>query len=523
MPSSNLKTPGVYINEVDAFASSISLVQAQTAVPAFIGYTPQASFEGKSYTNTAQKITSFAEFQAIYCLPDNGNKKAKQYSPQYYLVQQKDQPVNTNYLTIEGLYYVVLPDPNTIYYLYNSIKLFFQNGGGDAYIISVGGYGAPSGNPIAPGSQIINPNVKLDDLLGGLELLKKEQEPTMYICPEATLLSVADNAALMQSMLLLNAEIQTAISIFDVIGGNKPDPVKYTNDIATFRESTGSDGLNYGAAYYPFLNTMVVPQADIDYTNLFGGDLLKLEPLLNTKANPNVNVASIIQTILVPAAPVLTTAQYNNALINSSKTYASILNYALTEANILPPSGALAGIITTVDNTLGVWNAPANVAIADVVSLPINLSAAQQENLNMDAVSGKSVNAIRDFTGRGILVWGARTLDGNSPDWRYIQVRRTMIMIAQSCKQALSASMFQPNDSNTWVTVTATINNFLKNLWQQGGLVGAKPNDSFFVNCGLGSSMTAQDILNGYLKVQIGVSITRPAEFIIISLEQQMQ
>jgi phage tail sheath protein FI len=521
MSSSKLMTPGVYINETDAFTNSF--VPVPTAVPAFIGYTPQASYQGKSYANTAQKITSFAEFQDIYCLPDKDNKKTKQYSPQYYLVQQKDQPVNTNFLTIEGLYYVVLPDPNTIYYLYNSIKLFFQNGGGDAYIISVGSYGAPSGNPITPGNQIINPNVKLDDLLTGLEVLRKEQEPTMYICPEATLLSVADNATLMQSMLLLNAEMQTAISIFDVIGGNKPDPVKYTNDIETFRNSTGSVGLNYGAAYYPFLNTMVVPQNDIDYTNLFGGDLLKLEPLLNTKNNPNVNVATIIQSILVPAAPVLTTAQYNNALINSSKTYATILNYALTEANILPPSAALAGIITTVDNTQGVWNAPANVTITNVVSLPINLSSAQQENLNLDAVSGKSVNAIRDFTGRGILVWGARTLDGNSQDWRYIQVRRMMIMVEQSCKKVLSAYMFQPNDNNTWITVTSAINNFLKNLWQQGGLIGAKPNDSFFVQCGLGTTMTAQDILNGCIKVQIGVAIVRPAEFIIISLDQQMQ
>ena len=102
----------------------------------------------------------------------------------------------------DGTYYSIVPDPNTIYYLYNSIKLFYDNGGGEAYIVAVGTYGAPSGNPMTPGDQIVNANVQLSDLTNGLALLKNEQDPTMYICPEATLLSVADNSVLMQKMLL---------------------------------------------------------------------------------------------------------------------------------------------------------------------------------------------------------------------------------------------------------------------------------------------------------------------------------
>ena len=140
-----------------------------------------------------------------------------------------------------------------------------------------------------PGDQIINPNVQLNDLLRGLALLTKEQEPTMYICPEATLLSVADNSTLMESMLLQSSSMGTSVSIFDIIGGNDPDPIGYMNDISTFRNNTGTTGLNYGAAYYPFIGTTIMQGSDIDYTNLFGGDINQLAAIINPASNPNAD------------------------------------------------------------------------------------------------------------------------------------------------------------------------------------------------------------------------------------------
>ena len=521
MDQSNLQTPGVYINEINAFPNSI--VPVATAVPAFIGYTPQALYNGKSYTNVAQRITSFAEFQAIYCLPDPPAPEdpAKQYAPQYYLVKQSTQPLKGDYLVIDGAYYSVVPDAATIYYLYNSLKLFYENGGGVAYIVSVGSYGASSGKAITPGEQIVNPNVSLADLLNGLALLKTELEPTMYICPEATLLSVEENGTLMQSMLLQCTQMQTAISIFDIIGGRDPDPVLYTNDISTFRSNTGETGLNYGTAYYPFICTTVLQQQDIDYTNLFGGDISALLPILNPVDNPNPAVAAIIANIQNPHSG-LTVKQNNNALLIASKTYAEIIDNVLADANILPPSGSMAGVITTVDNQEGVWQAPANTSIAGVVSLPISLSDAQQADLNVDAISGKSINAIRFFNRMGILVWGARTLDGNSLDWKYLPVRRTMNFIEQSCKLAAQAYIFEPNNKNTWQAVTAMISSFLTSLWKQGGLQGANASDAFSVACGLGTTMTSDDIVNGFMNVTIKVAVVRPAEFIVITFQQQM-
>jgi uncharacterized protein len=184
---------------------------------------------------------------------------------------------------------------------------------------------------------------------------------------------------------------------------------------------------------------------------------------------------------------------------------------------------AMAGIYTLVDNTRGVWKAPANVSVAMVNSPEVNITQHEQESMNVDVIAGKSVNAIRVFTGQGNLVWGARTLDGNSQDWRYINVRRTMMMMEQSLQLALRTYIFEPNDANTWVTVKSMAENFLFTLWRQGALAGTKPEEAYSVLVGLGSTMTAEDILEGYLKITILLALVRPAEFIEITLQQKQQ
>ncbi|NRF37411.1 phage tail sheath C-terminal domain-containing protein [Pedobacter foliorum] len=511
-----------YMSKLSDFP--ISVAPVATAVPAFIGYTPQAMYEGKSCMNVPQRISSFSDFEALYCFPNPAApaSQVKQYSPECYLVLRKEMPVDPDYLIINGDYYSVLPDPNTIYYLYNSVKLFYDNGGGDAYIVSVGTYGLPLGRPIISGTQLVNPNVKLAELMAGLQLLRNEQEPTLYICPEATLLSVAENGTLMKSMLLQCTETQTAMCLFDVIGGRNPDPGLYMQDILTFRNNTGVVGLDYGAAYYPFIGTSIMQTNDIDYTNLFGGDTKQLEPLLNPYGNPNPVAAQILANIASPSGTPLTVTQYHNALLNASETYKAITNLVLVTANILPPSGAMAGIITITDNQIGCWQAPANVSIVGATSLTISLSESQQASLNMDAITGKSINAIRFFNGIGILVWGARTLDGNSQDWKYIQVRRTLTFLEQSCKLACHPYVFQPNDKNTWEAVKSIIGSFLTSVWKEGGLMGSTPSDAFSVDCGLGVTMTGDDVLNGIMTVVVKVAVIRPAEFMVITFQQQM-
>ena len=122
----------------------------------------------------------------------------------------------------------------------------------------------------------------------------------------------------------------------------------------------------------------------------------------------------------------------------------------------------------------------------------------------------------------GILVWGARTLDGNSLDWKYLPVRRTLIYLEQSCKLATHAYVFEPNDKNTWEGVKAMISSFLTTVWKEGGLQGATAADAFQVECGLGTTMTSEDILLGFLRVTVKVAVTHPAEFIVLSFVQEM-
>jgi hypothetical protein len=174
-----------------------------------------------------------------------------------------------------------------------------------------------------------------------------------------------------------------------------------------------------------------------------------------------------------------------------------------------------------VDNTRGVWKAPANMSLQPVIDVTLTLNDRTQELLNVDATTGKSINAIRLFTGKGTLVWGARTLDGNSSEWRYLSVRRTTIMVGQSIKLSLRAFVFAPNDAGTWTKVRSMIENFLIVLWRQGALTGTKPQEAFAVQIGLGSTMTAQDISNGILKASVMLALIRPAEFLVLTFQQK--
>jgi phage tail sheath protein FI len=189
----------------------------------------------------------------------------------------------------------------------------------------------------------------------------------------------------------------------------------------------------------------------------------------------------------------------------------------------LPPSPAIAGIYVRVDRDRGVWKAPANVTVASVISPVVKISNNDQEILNIDPDAGKSINAIRDFTGKGTLVWGSRTLAGNDNEWRYVPVRRLFITIEESTRKATSFAVFEPNDATTWLKVKAMIESYLYGLWEQGALAGPKPESAYFVNVGLGKTMTTQDILEGRMNVEIGIAAVRPAEFIILRFSHKLQ
>ncbi|MEI6750917.1 MAG: phage tail sheath C-terminal domain-containing protein, partial [Bacteroidota bacterium] len=226
--------------------------------------------------------------------------------------------------------------------------------------------------------------------------------------------------------------------------------------------------------------------------------------------------------ILIIGSAVSYTKKLDQSLALSFPVYKSILAGVGNSLTTMPPSGAVVGVYAATDRTRGVWKAPANISLANVVAPSVIFTKSDLEKLNVDDVAGKSINAIRAFPGKGTLIYGARTLAGNDNEWRYISVRRFFNMVEESTKNATEAFVFEPNDANTWVKVQAMIENFLVTLWRQGALQGIKPEHAFYVAVGLGKTMTALDILEGRMIVEIGLAAVRPAEFIILRFSHKM-
>jgi phage tail sheath protein FI len=179
----------------------------------------------------------------------------------------------------------------------------------------------------------------------------------------------------------------------------------------------------------------------------------------------------------------------------------------------LPASGYVTGIYARTDNERGVWKAPANEVVRGITGLAFYVTTGEQDLLNP-----AGVNAIRRFEGRGIRIWGARTLSSD-PEKRYVNVKRFLIFMEASIDRGTQWVVFEPNSPETWSRVVDSVSAFLHTQWRSGALFGRKPEDAFFVRCDE-TTMTVDDIQNGRLICDIGVAIVRPAEFVIFRIEQ---
>lgn len=610
---STIKTPGVYVIEKNAFPPSVA--QVATAIPAFIGYTEFGPIE-------PTKISSMIEYEVLF--------------------GGAPPPTNITIDTTADTYDVTESQLK----LYNSLRLFYSNGGGDCYIVSIGHYDS------SPDFSASTP------FENGLALLESFDEPTLILSPDAINLSVANLGLLHKAALLQCSELMDRFTIMDVKIVTDLD-----TDLAAFRDQVGNRDLKYGAAYYPYLQSSfgyqfryrdivdggvdfraahssvseittaidafdayqsaldalasdwndakdANPKIDISddsnvetyHTSLWnllrpfgdvgGSTLLESETdnsitgslqslaqqifdfssAFNSLDNADVtavaNPGDFTSPWTIPPGAASSPNPYENQLNETATSdadfskvknhidklhnqivqslnslvsnlrdlelqeennlvamfpeYSGIIAKLNATMNTVPPSGAIAGVYAYVDANRGVWKAPANVSLNGIIGLTDDVNHKEQETMNVHE-TGKSINAIRKFTGKGLLVWGARTLDGNSNDWRYINVRRLANMMEESCKKAAFNFVFEPNVKQTWVSAKGMISNFLSLVWRDGGLAGAKPEDAFFVSVGLGETMTAQDILEGRMIVKIGYAPSRPAEFIILEFTQMQQ
>lgn len=384
------------------------------------------------------------------------------------------------------------------YKLFYSLQMFFANGGGPCYIVSVGDYTTT----VIPGTQ--SPKA---GILGGLNSLEKADEPTLLVFPDQ--LSVAAYKDIYDQALGHCAKMQDRFTIMDV----KEETGDSNADAGTFRNTgIGINNLKYGAVYYPSLKTSL--NYGFDETAISISQTATKDPsapALQADAT-RFNGKFLSNPVADDGVKELDPSLYRSILVEINKYFVD-----------LAPSGAMAGVYALVDSQRGVWKAPANVSVNSVIAPSFKVTAEQQGDLNVDSTSGKSINVIRNFTGKGTLVWGARTLAGNDNEWRYVPVRRLYIFVEESIKKATEFVVFEPNDANTWLRVKTMCENFLTSLWRDGALAGASPAEAFFVNVGLGQTMTAQDILEGRMNVEIGLAAVRPAEFIILKFSHKLQ
>ena len=464
------KTPDVYIEEVSVIPPSVA--EVETAIPAFIGYTQTAKKNAAGdLVLKPTKIYSMKEYEQYFGFP-----------------QAQDISLSIEGSEPEEFKVASFDEPELEYLLYFSLKLFFDNGGGQCYIVSVGPY-QPKADADADDDGDEDVPAVEHTLMDGLDVVKMEDEPTLIVIPEAVRLNPGDYTTLVQAVLTQCNTLKDRFAIFDILDGKG---TFQGNALATNRGYFGNNHLKYGAAYYPFIKTTLNYYLEQDGSNV------------KVTYDGGQNDLS--------AYKVSNTALYNFVKVKLKDHYV-----------VLPPSGAVAGAYAATDSNRGVWKAPANVSLATVIEPVVKIDNEIQGGLNVDPTSGKSINAIRAFMGKGTLVWGARTLAGNDNEWRYVPVRRFYNMVEESIKKSTYWAVYEPNDANTWVKVRGMIESYLLQKWRDGALAGAAPADAFFVRCGLGTTMDRNDILEGRMNVEIGMAVARPAEFIILKFSHKLQ
>ena len=345
--------------------------------------------------------------------------------------------------------------------MYYALQLYFINGGGPCYIFSISEEG------------------KYED---GLTSISEINEISLLVFPDIQFRHV-DYAAVYNAALKQCGGLKDRFAILDVLDS---DP-----DASAFRAGVEGENLKYGAAYIPYLKTSINYEYDESQVEVtFESSQINLATLKVTKTDVYNYVKDILQNELKVS---------------------------------LPPSAAIAGIYARVDREIGVWKAPANVNVLGIDGPSRIVAETDQDALNYDPTSGTSINTILKFSGKGTLVWGARTLAGNDPEWRYVSVRRLFSMIEESIQNSTSFVVFEPNNTTTWLKVRGMIESYLTGLWKQGALAGAKPEHAYFVKVGLGETMTSNDILEGKMIITIGIAVVRPAEFTTFNILHRLE
>ena len=496
-------SPGVYVEESDSGSRPIEGVG--TAVAAFVGLAEQGPVnEPTLVSNWSQFSQTFGDF-------------------------------------VEGSY------------LAHSVYGYFMNGGGNCYVVRIGGNGAappargelPSGKDAKLASYRIsateegaagnNITVEVADATGGenvpedaFKLVVKRNGKVEEEFDQVTVRKGRTNVVTVvnQKSRLIRVEEAASGSALEkpakgsvsLAGGGAPAPVNLAPDdyVGDVNDRTGFGGLeaidpitmvcvpDLMAAYQKGMidaeGVQAVQLAMIAHCELMGDRVAILDP------PPGLNAQQIREWRVEKAG-------YDSKYAALYWPWIKVFDPPSGENIHVPPGGYMAGIWGRNDDTRGVHKAPANEVIRGAIGPELNITSKEQELLNPNGV-----NCIRAFPGRGVRVWGARTLSSD-PAWRYLNIRRLFNYLEESILIGTQWAVFEPNDHNLWAKLRRTIASFLVNEWRKGALFGLTPDEAFYVKCD-SETNPAEQIDAGMVVCEIGVAPVKPAEFVIFRLSQ---
>lgn len=466
----SLKVPGIYSTK--KVVAPIGLDLENAAVPVFIGYTEKDDSNGEMVL-----VYNLESFEETFGGPDRRLSVSVASDSDYTVTT-----LNPNAYALRHL-------------MYYGMQLYFENGGGPCYIMSAGAY-PPISDVQFNGDDFTN-----SQGTAPINRLEKLSGPNVIIAADLPKLGNPGKSVVSQALLAHCAKTQSRFAILDpeLLETGDNDTL---NDIVTaFESNVGMENLQYGAAYYPWVQTDIplsIATSDAEI-------VLKY---------PDTSVETLADALANSGGPTDEEAAAIRSKI-AEKEFGSI-------NMVLPPSFAVAAVYTKTDSSRGAWKAPANESLTSVVQGAISLTEAERGNLNVPQ-SGKAINTLKPINGRGMVIWGARTLAGNSNEWRYVPVRRLFIAVEQTVKAYVQGKVFETNDAAVWQALKNGVNGYLNSLWRRGAFAGNTPEESYFVQVGLGETMTNEDILNGRMIVNIGLAVARPAEFIEVTVIERIQ
>jgi phage tail sheath protein FI len=501
-------SPGVYVEETTAGARPIEGVG--TAVAAFVGLCGAGPF------NTPTLCTNWTQFTNVF-----GD-------------------------FVEG------------YYLHHAVYGFFQNGGGTAYVVRIGGDGeaaAPTARAelaatggaagaaganvgafrvqaLAEGAEGNDISVEVADTTtegapeDAFKLIVKKgskvEETYDNVTPKKGRQNVVSVVNAQSKLIRLEDLGVTADKVargtVALSGGGVPEPVRLAPDdyVGDSSDRTGFGGLEavdevtmvsvpdlmsaYQNGTIDMESLQAVQLAMIAHCELMGDRMAILDP------PPGLNAQQIKEWRVDKAG-------YDSKYAALYWPWVKVMDPASGKNIFVPPSGHMAGIWSRTDDTRGVHKAPANEVVRGAVTLETNITRNEHDLLNP-----VGINVIRSFPGRGIRVWGARTLSSD-PAWRYLNVRRLFNYLEKSILNGTDWVVFEPNDHFLWAKIRRAISSFLVMEWRKGALFGTTPDQAFYVRCD-DETNPAEAIDAGQVLCEIGVAPVKPAEFVIFRLSQ---